>query len=290
MIIGIVGPTGSGKSAVGVALAQRLNAVIISVDAYQIYQGMDIGTGKIKDSEKAGIPHYFIDHIPAHMPYDVAQYQRDVREKIDALRAQNTPILMVGGSGYYLKAVLHDMTFPSGDKAEAPAPDVIWDILKVKAPELLDGVHPNNHKRLFNRYRRFQSGTDASAVDRAWYPYTLYGLERPLETLKKRTDARIDAMVDAGLLDEVTHLRQTGLSATAKEAIGYKEWNGYFAGVLTAQEVIQAIKTHTHQYIKKQRTYFTHQLPVHWIDAEGLDADAIAGEIMADLKNKASIK
>lgn len=289
MIIGIVGPTGSGKSAVGIALAQALNTDIISVDAYQIYQGMNIGTAKVMPEARGGIIHHFIDHVSPQSVYDVAQYQTEVRATIEKLQAAHKPVLLVGGSGYYLKAVLHDFQFSSAPPAQdVPAPDVIWDLLSAHAPDLLAGVHPHNHKRLINRYQRYLSGQNASPVDQPVYPYTLYGLDVAVPELKKRTDIRIDQMIEAGLEEEVKHLLEQGLSATAAEAIGYKEWKAYFAGVQSLDEVRERIKVHTHQYIKKQRTYFTRQLTIHWIDALAHSKAAIVADILADLKNKAS--
>lgn len=289
MIIGIVGPTGSGKSAVGIALARALSTEIISVDAYQIYQGMDIGTAKVMPEDQGGIPHHFIDHVSAQTAYDVAMYQKEVRAKIDELQAAQKPVLLVGGSGYYLKAVLHDFQFSSAPPVQSiPAPEVIWATLSQQAPELLHNVHPNNHKRLVNRYQRYLHHASPSSVNEPVYPYTLYGLDVPLSILKERTDQRIDRMIDAGLEDEVRRLMRAGLSSTAAEAIGYKEWKAYFAGVLSKEEVIQAIKVHTHQYIKKQRTYFTRQLPITWIDASHDSHDQMARTILADINNKAS--
>lgn len=289
MIIGIVGPTGSGKSAVGITLAQALGAEIISVDAYQIYQGMDIGTAKVMPEDRGGIPHHFIDHVSAQTSYDVARYQTEARATLKKLQAAGTPVIFVGGSGYYLKAVLHDFQFSKAPRVTADlAPQEIWALLSREAPELLNGVHPNNHKRLQNRYQRYMSGQETSSVHEPVVPYTLYGLDVPLDELKARTDARIDAMVKAGLEKEVRTLYQKGLSPTAAEAIGYKEWKAYLAGVMGLGEVIDLIKTHTHQYIKKQRTYFTRQLPITWIEALTQSQAAIVAHILEDLKNKAS--
>lgn len=288
MIIGIVGPTGSGKSRVGIALAHALNAEIISVDAYQIYQGMDIGTAKVMPADQAGIPHHFIDHVSAQTSYDVARYQKEVRATVNQLLAAQTPVIFVGGSGYYLKAVLHDFQFSEASvDIEIPPPSDIWDLLSQDAPALLNGVHPNNHKRLINRYKRYVRGPAASSVNDPVYPYTLYGLDVPLDALKARTDARIDAMVEAGLEREARGLFEAGLSATAAEAIGYKEWNAHWAGITSKDDVIDLIKTHTRQYIKKQRTYFTRQFPITWVDAKAATPESIVAHILADLKNKA---
>lgn len=288
MIIGIVGPTGSGKSDIGIALAKALDSEIISVDAYQIYTGMDVGTAKISPEQKATIPHHFIDHVPPWETYDVAQFQREARAHIDRLTQQNKPVLMVGGAGYYLKAVLHDFQFHAPQSlADVPPPEQMWEILNAHAPVLLEGVHPNNHKRLINRYQRYLSETPPSAVDRPLYPYQLYGLKVDTEHLKMRTNARIDAMIEDGLEKEVRTLLEKGLSKTAAEAIGYKEWRPYFKGAISKADVIAQIKVHTHQYIKKQMTYFNRQLPITWLDAH-LPIPEIVATILGDIKNKAS--
>ncbi len=289
MIIGIVGATGSGKSAVGIALAQALSTDIISVDAYQIYQDMDIGTAKVMPHEQGGITHHFIDHVSAQTSYDVTMYQKEARAIIEKLQAAQKTVLLVGGSGYYLKALLHDFKFSKTPLTEAiPEPEVIWRTLSENAPDLLKNVHPNNHKRLINRYQRYVSKEARSPVDEPIYPYTLYGLDVALPELKKRTDIRIDRMIEAGLEEEVQRVMNAGMSPTAAEAIGYKEWKAYFAGILSKAEVIQQIKVHTHQYIKKQRTYFTRQFPVAWMDALNQSPDTLARQIIADINNKAS--
>lgn len=289
MIIGIVGPTGSGKSAVGIALAQALSTDIISVDAYQIYRGMDIGTAKVMPHEQGGITHHFIDHVSAQTSYDVTMYQKEARATIEKLQAAQKPVLLVGGSGYYLKALLHDFKFSKTPPVEAiPEPEVIWKTLSENAPALLNGVHPNNHKRLINRYQRYISGQAPSPVNEPVYPYTLYGLDVALPELKKRTDIRIDRMIEAGLEEEVQRIMREGMSPTAAEAIGYKEWKAYFAGILSKTEVIQQIKVHTHQYIKKQRTYFTRQFPITWMEVLNQSPDTLARKILADINNKAS--
>ena len=284
MIIGIVGPTGIGKSACAIELAKRLGGQIISVDAYQIYRGMDIGTGKVTASQRAQVPHHFIDTLAPHERSDVATFQRQVRATLDGLLTDEVPVIMVGGSGYYFKAVLHDMQF-SADLVNVTYPPVetIIDTLQQNAPELLEGVHLNNHKRLLNRYTRYLSNTPPSDPSRAVYDYQLFGLTMPLADLHARIDARIDQMVEAGLEDEVRALEAKGLSHTAASAIGYKEWRPYWAGVTDKKSVIQLIKTHTRQYIKKQTTYFAHQLPVTWLDAKAHDTAALTRQILSQV-------
>lgn len=290
MIIGIVGPTGTGKSELGIRLAHALKTDIISADAYQVYQGMDIATAKVLPADQEGITHHLIDCVSPEESFDVRQYQTRARAHIEAALKENKFALMVGGSGYYIKAALHDLQFlETSLSIPYPSQETMWQTIEKKAPALLEKLHINNEKRLKNAYARVVTGAlELSHPDTPVYPYQLFGLTMPREALRRRTDARIDRMIEAGLEAEARRLSQRKLSQTAREAIGYKEWSPYFADLICKEDVVQTIKRHTHQYIKKQAAYFAHQLPIQWFDVSVQSIEAISQSILQQLKVKAS--
>jgi len=266
MIIAIVGATGTGKSALSLSLAKVLKAEIINADAFQVYQGMDIGTAKLSKEEQLNIPHHMLDMISADQTFDVAQYQKKARELIDAHPQKN--FIFVGGSGFYLKSVLHDFNFPEKKPSsigDALSNEDLFKALETLDPESLLKIHPHNRKRLLNAYQRAISGTPMSAEvnqSQAIYDYQIFGLELPRKDLYQAIDQRVDTMILKGLKNEVQGLFEKGMSDTAQAAIGYKEWEPYFQHQRSESEVIETIKQNTRRYAKRQISYFKKALNV----------------------------
>lgn len=273
MIVAVVGPTGVGKSALGLALANHFHTDILSVDALQVYRGFDIGTAKLKPEDRQGIKHYGLDIRSPQEPYNVAHYQTDARQWIAQLHTDDKLPIMVGGSAFYLKATLHDYQFPplTDDYDVASlSPVEAWEHLKKLDPKSIETVHPNNHKRVRHALKKALNQQPLSAQNQghqALYPYLLIGLTYPREMLYERINERVLAMIAAGLEEEVKALRSLPAHPTALEAIGYKEWEGYFTGSLTRTEVIALIQRNTRRYVKKQMTYLNNQFTsIHWLD------------------------
>lgn len=286
MILAIVGPTGVGKSALGMALAKSLNTDIISVDALQVYQGFNIGTAKIMPGEQQGITHHLLDHVDPSEPYDVARYQNEARAIIKTLQdAQKTP-LFVGGSGFYLKAVLHEYVFPPLLKNEPKldeSNEARYEMLKRLDPAAASVIHPNNRKRVEQAILKAEQGQPLSTQSeghQARYPYLIVGLYKDRATLYEQVNARVDQMIDHGLEHEVATLMKLA-HPTALEAIGYKEWRPYFEGTMDKATVIETIKRNTRRYVKKQMTYFTRQLPVVWLDVDAHSPKSLRDHVLA---------
>lgn len=268
MIIAIVGATSTGKSELSLFLAKALGAEIINADAYQVYQGMDIGTAKLSPFERRGVPHHLIDIVSAKETFDVAQYQKLARHILD--QKNRPPMILVGGSGFYLKSVLHDFNFPDRkplSSENALSNEQLYQRLQDLDPKSLDKIHINNRKRLLNAYRRALSDQPMSHhtnhnVPR--YDYHIIGLESARDQLYQAIDLRVEKMIEKGLKKEAQRLLENQMSVTATEAIGYKEWIPYFAGQINESEVILAIKQNTRRYAKRQISYFKHQFDVHW--------------------------
>ena len=284
MIIAIVGPTGVGKSEVALQLALKLKAQIINADAFQVYQSMDIGTAKVPLEKRLNIPHHLIDVVPFQERFDVARYQKMARALLDA--KDNTPMILVGGSGFYLKSVLHDFNFPEKKSINAGQDltnEALVEALKLLDPERLKNVHENNRKRLLNAYQRALSG-DLMSLEtnqaKKIYPYNVFGLDMPRRDLYQTIEQRVDKMIEQGLEAEVKTLVSLNMSKTSLDAIGYKEWAPYWAGEISLAEVVAAIKTNTRRYAKRQLSYFKHQFEVTWFDKKERSVSTIVTDIL----------
>ncbi len=301
----IVGPTASGKSAVGIALARRLDGEIVSADSMQVYRGMDIGAAKPSLGEQAEIRHHLIDAADLDELFNVARYQElAVAAIADAASRGKLPI-MVGGTGLYVDAVVRGFLFPDEGRnpavrerlereaaAGAEGPPALHARLALCDPEAAARIHPNDLRRIVRALEVFEvTGRPITELRRKHvsvhaYNARLFGLTMPREALAARIDARVDQMVAAGLVDEVRGLLQTGYGreATAMQAIGYKEFSAYLAGREELDQAIDAVKLETRKYAKRQMTWFRKHDDIAWIDVCRVsDPSDAASEIVARL-------
>ena len=261
MILAIVGPTGVGKTKLSIELAKKYNAIIINCDAMQVYKDLNIGTAKIKESEKEGIKHYLFDIVSPDTFYTVCDYQKDARKIIEENIAKN--IIFVGGTGLYLKACLYDYQFSAdnfnNDYANYSNAELLNMCKKIDAS---CSIHVNNRVRLIRFLNR---GTKPVTNSKELYKSLIIGLTTDRDTLYKKIDARVDSMLKEGLEGEAESLyTKWGETKALKTAIGYKELIAYFKGDISKEEAINNIKKNSRHYAKRQYTFFNHQLPVHW--------------------------
>lgn len=275
MIIAIVGPTAVGKTAVSLELARMLDAEIVSCDSVQLYKGLDIGSAKIPLIERQGITHHLIDVLEPEASFSVAAFQKAARAKIDCLIRQNKPVILIGGTGYYMKSVLHDFHFAGKRDQifEAKFKDLdnqaLHDILAAKDPLRAQKMHPNNRTRVLQALYRLEQAhplEEELQGDRPYYDYHMIGLDMDRTQLYERINRRVDKMFLAGLIDEVKRLYNRGIRGQSVSAIGYRELYDAFDGFMTIDEAKDQIKQHTRRYAKKQRTYFKNQFQAHWFD------------------------
>jgi len=284
MIVIITGPTGVGKTALSIDVAQYFNTEIISGDAMQIYQTMDIGTAKITEEEAKQVPHHMIDILDPSEAYSVARYQADVRCLIESFKSRDKLPLIVGGTGFYIKSVVHDFNFDQAyrddtvEKAyEHLSNDTLYQTLQAVDQATANNVHPNNRKRVIQALNRVDQGAPRSQQinqEKVVYPYVLIVLTMDRQTLYDRINARVSQMFDNGLLEEAKQLYDRGdVSKTASQAIGYKECFAYFDGVLSLDDAKSLIKQRSRQYAKRQLTYFKHQFKKsHVLDVTDMSA------------------
>lgn len=286
-IICIVGPTASGKSDLAQEIALALNGEIVSADSMQIYREMDIGTGKVIESQQR-VKHYGIDLVDPGVPYSAALYQEYARRALEKIDAGGKRALLVGGTGLYVRAALDDYSFPRGDNecnpvrerytafAEEHGAQALWDLLHERDPDSAREIHPNNVRRVVRAFELIEEG-ESYARQKArlqsipqFYPAAFIGMKVAPEVLRSRIDRRVDAMVAHGLIEEVTRLLDKGFrqGLTAAQAIGYKEIVSALDGARSMDQAIEDIKTASRRYAKRQRTWFGKDRRINWIDAE----------------------
>lgn len=282
-LIVIGGATATGKSDLAVALAKKIGAEIVNADSMQLYKGMDIGTAKLTMDERQGIPHHMLDCVEVSQDVNVAWYQNEARAIIDLLLERSIPVVVVGGTGFYIKAILDDLNFPDTDPkvrdeitalAERIGNDALHERLVKLDPAAAAAIPKENVRRVIRALEVIEiTGKPFTAnlprEDSTRYPQALqFGLESNRDSLDQRVDARVDRMFDLGLVEEVDQLMQVGLleGKTARAALGYAQVISYRHGEISLDEAIAQTKLETRQYIRRQETWFRRDTRITWLD------------------------
>ena len=279
MIYVICGPTGSGKTETAIHLANYLNAPIINADAFQIYKEMNIGTAKISKDDPNYKKHYLLDIKEPSENFSVMEYQKSFRETVDELSKQYRDIVVCGGTGLYIRASIYDYVFEEHDPddvsdLEQMDTEELYELLKKLDPKATETIHMNNRKRVIRAISiartsdQKKSDNISSQKHEPIYPARFLMLSPNREQLYENINARVDKMVQLGLVDEVKELlNKYQLSKTAQAAIGYKEVIDYLEQKMTFDECVELIKKRTRNYAKRQVTFFKNQFPVEIYDS-----------------------
>jgi tRNA dimethylallyltransferase len=293
----VVGATGTGKTALSLDLAETLAlagrpAEIVNADAMQLYRGMDIGTAKLPEAERRGIPHHLFDALDVTEEAAVAWYQDAARRTISEIHARGADAVLIGGSGLYVSSVVFDFRFPPRDPAvraalegelEEHGPGVLFARLREADPATADRIDPKNGRRVVRALEVLAQGSEthgAALPDEPvlWHrPTTLIGVAVPREELVPRLDERVRGMWRDGLLDEVDELRARGLESgvTARRAIGYAQALAQLTGDLTEAEAIAETQALTRRYARRQVSWFKRYDGVTWVAPGHPAADLI---------------
>ena len=302
-LIGVCGPTASGKTAVAVELCKRINGEVVSADSMQVYRGMDILSAKPTKEEMGGVTHHLIDCVEPTRKYNASSYREEANAVISEIRARGKVPVLCGGTGLYIDALIRGMRL--SEKADEAlrdelktiaarenGPEILHEMLKNVDPESAEKYPAGDVRRVIRSIeiyrltgmtRARQEEIDARAPNA--YDARLFALRWPRETLYRRIDARVDEMISRGLINEVSALIQAGENAhpTAVQAIGYKEIAAALRGECAMSDAIVRMKTATRNYAKRQMTWFQRDSSLRWIDAEGKCSAEIADEIQNQL-------
>lgn len=307
LVIAVVGPTASGKTSLGVALAKQLGGEVISADSMQIYEQMDIATAKPTLREMDGVPHHLIGFLPVGQSFSVAQYKSLCYRCIqDVLSRGKTPIL-VGGTGLYLDAVIHNTTF--FENANTDARDVLsrqYDVeggeamlerLRQIDPNAAGKLHAKDKKRILRALEVYASTgktlteqNENSHTAKVPYRFCMIGLcadDRAF--LYDRINRRVDLMVQDGLLDEARHFFSLPAAGTARQAIGYKELKPYFDGELPLEDALEKLKMETRRYAKRQLTWFRRYDSIHWLMIDRLSPQELLRESLSFIQKETGL-
>lgn len=268
-IIVITGPTGVGKTRLSVEIAKKINAEIINADSMQVYKDLNIGTAKIKEDEKQNIPHHLFDIVEPNEMYTVYDYQRDGRRKIEQILNKNKRVIIVGGTGLYIKALLYDYEFKKENK--------IYDFSNLTNEEILNKIkeydidnlpHINNRKRLERTLTKLlNNNLISTSGNNKLYDFELLGLTTSRDNLYKIINSRVDKMIEDGLLEEVKQQYDNKIYSKAiNTGIGYKELYKYLDKEVSLDNAIELIKRNSRRYAKRQYTFFNNQMNVKWFN------------------------
>lgn len=285
-LLAIVGPTATGKSEVGILLAEALGGEIVSADSMQVYRGMDIGTAKPTAQQRARAVHHLIDIIAPDEAFSVSDYQARADAALTDIWGRGRQPILVGGSGLYVRAVLEEMDFsrvpPDPDlrdrlreEARSRGTRALHERLAEIDPEAAARIHPNDQKRIIRALEVAEGtagrGPGLGKVDRPdgpRYNARQYGLTLAREELYQRIDARVDEMMAAGLVEEVRALLDQGYrdSLVAMKGLGYAQMAPYVRGRITLEEAVRRLKRDTRRFAKRQMTWFRADPSIEWVD------------------------
>jgi len=283
----VVGPTGVGKSEFAQLLAQRLHAHILSCDSMQIYRGMDIGSGKVLPEERR-VVHYGLDIADPGEAFSAARFQEYGRNVLTHTDANETRLILCGGTGFWVRAIVDDYRFPAGgqlgndirdywnDFALRHGDQALWEELNVRDSKSAEVIHPHNVKRVVRALEMLEEGIHYSdqlenlQILPEYRHAVWFGLSMDRAHLYERIERRVDIMVEDGLISEVETLLDNGFreAITAPQAIGYKEIVRYLDDECSLKEAIDAIKQESRRYAKRQLSWFKRDARVIWLNAE----------------------
>ncbi len=293
----LVGPTAVGKTALSLSIAEVLGSEIVSADSRQVYKHMDIGTAKPSLEEMSRIKHHFIDIRQPDQYYSAGEYGREARARIADLHEKGHVPVVVGGSGFYIQALVDGLFAPKisdpdikqkwREKVKQLGQDAVFNYLKQVDPASADRLHPNDTQRVVRALEVYElSGKPISDFKQgeetpADFIPVFIGLNRKRETLYKRIEQRVETMIKSGLVDEVKGLRDRGWGPelNSLKTVGYQEVYDYFDGHLTLDEMVERIKINSRRYAKRQLTWFRRDQRIHWVELDNTSQDQAKNKI-----------
>ena len=304
-VIVICGPTASGKTALSIELAKKINGEIVSCDSMQIYKDMDIGTAKPTPDEMQGIKHYLIGHVSPEERYSVADYKADAKKAIKEIIEKGKMPIVVGGTGLYLDSLIYEIEYQDiqldeeyrkqlEEEVEEKGLEELYKRAKQIDEKAIEKISPNDKKRILRILEIYhatgKTKTEQEIESRkkeVEYNYKVYALDWDRQKLYDRINKRVDMMMEQGLIEEVKQiLDKYHTFPTAMQGLGYKEVVEYLEGKLTKEEMVEKIKMETRRYAKRQLTWFRKNKQTIWLNAE----DTIQNNVDIILKDVLEVK
>jgi len=292
MII-LTGPTAVGKTDLSIQLAKAINGEIISADSMQVYRHMDIGSAKVTPEEMDGVSHHLIDVLEPEEEFNVVVFQKLAKEALTGIYERGHIPIIVGGTGFYIQALLYDIDFTENDGdtairreleklAQTQGAGCLHQMLQEIDPESAAAIHQNNVKRVIRAIEFYrQTGKKISLHNeqerekQSPYQFLYYVLDTDRKTLYERIDRRVDLMMEHGLVDEVKHLADMGCTRdmVSMQGLGYKEILDYLSGEIPLEEAVYILKRDTRHFAKRQITWFKRERDVRWLELEQFQND-----------------
>ena len=290
-LIAIVGPTAVGKTALSIELAKEFNCEIISIDSVQIYKKFDIGSAKVKKEEMGGVVHHLIDELEPIDTCSVYDFQKLARKKIEEINGRGKMPLLIGGTGFYMNAVLNNYEFTDlEEKTYDIDVDMAREYLKENYPDTYNAIDIDNHRRVINAYnyvmnekKSVMTNNNGDTVLDCYNPFLIV-LNTEREVLYTRINKRVELMFEEGLEQEVRGIiDEYGTELQALGAIGYKEMISYLKGNVSKEDTIAAISQNSRRYAKRQLTWFRNKMNGTWYDTANKE---LLADVIRDIKGK----
>ena len=290
-LIAIVGPTAVGKTALSIELAKKFNCEIISIDSVQIYKRFDIGSAKVTSEEMNGVVHHLIDELEPNATCSVYDFQKLARDKIDDIHSRGKMPLLIGGTGFYMNAVLNNYEFTNlEEKTYDIDVEKAKQYLKENYIDTYNNIDLDNQRRVINAYnyvmneqKSVTTNNNGDTILEKYNPYLIV-LNNEREVLYNRINKRVELMFEQGLEDEVKGIiNDYGTELQALGAIGYKEMLPYLKGDVSKEETISAISQNSRRYAKRQLTWFRNKINGVWYDTR---SNSLLDDVIEDIKNK----
>lgn len=310
-LIILTGPTAVGKTKASIGLAKALNGEIISADSMQVYKYMDIGSAKIRPEEMQGVKHYLVDELEPDEEFHVVRFQQMAKQAMEEIYAKGKVPIVVGGTGFYIQALLYDIDFTESNEdtayreeleqlAKEKGAEYVHDMLREVDSASADTIHANNIKRVIRALEFYkQTGekiSEHNEKERAKespYDFCYFVLNDERERLYQRIDLRIDQMLEEGLVEEVTALKEKGYTRdmVSMQGLGYKEILDYLNGECTLEEAIYILKRDTRHFAKRQLTWFRRERDVIWVNKNEFahDEEKILQAMIDTIKERTNI-
>lgn len=311
-LVVLTGPTAVGKTALSIDLAKRINGEIVSADSIQVYKGMDIGSAKITKEEMDGVKHYLIDVLEPTKDFNVATFKEMAVAAMKEIYSKGKIPIITGGTGFYIQAVLYDIDFTKTQSdgsyrasleafAKEHGVEALHDKLKEVDEQAAKEIHPNNVKRVIRALEFYQESggkqiskhNEAERQKSSPYQFAYLVLNKDRQVLYKQIEKRIDMMLEAGLVDEVKHLKEMGCTKemVSMQGLGYKEILAYLNGECTLDEAIYLLKRDTRRFAKRQLTWFRRERDVDFINKDEYSSESeVLDKILMILKQKGIIE